>query len=186
MNIIVAVDENWAIGYKNDLLIKISEDMKYFKKKTMGNIVVMGRKTFESLPEQKPLKNRTNIILTKNIDFIVADISDFQTIICYNVEEVLNIANSSEKEVFVIGGEMIYKLFLPYCKKAYITKIYHKFKADKFLPDFVNSPEWKLSEESEIFETNEGIKYQFLVYSICPPHELASGERVGSKHEVFK
>ncbi|MCL2062870.1 MAG: dihydrofolate reductase [Candidatus Cloacimonetes bacterium] len=175
MNIIVAVDENWAIGYKNDLLIRISEDMKYFKNKTMGNIVVMGRKTFESLPGQRPLKNRTNIVLSKDKKYTVTtasllppekdvEIPVFKTIICHDVNEVLSIVKSSDKEVFIIGGEMIYKLFIPYCKKAYVTKIYHKFKADKHIPPFSNNPSWGLIEESEIFETKENIKYQFLVY----------------------
>ena len=159
MNIIVAIDENWAIGYKNDLLIKIKEDMKHFKQKTMNNIVVMGRLTFESLPEQKPLKNRINIVLTRDCSFKAEG-----TTVCHDIETVLSIAKAGEKETFIIGGEQIYKLFIPYCKKAFITKIYHSFKADKYIPNFINSPDWEMIEESELFEADESIKYQFLVY----------------------
>jgi dihydrofolate reductase len=160
MNLIVAVDENWAIGYKGDLLIRISEDMKYFKEKTVNNTVVMGRVTFETLPNKKPLSNRTNIVLTHDKDFKAEG-----AIICHNVEEVLTIANTSDQETFIIGGEKIYKLFLPYITTAYITKIYHKFTADKYIPNFVNSSHWELSEKSDILTNKDGIKYQFLVYA---------------------
>ena len=159
LHLIVAVDENWAIGYKNDLLLKIPEDMKYFKQKTLNNIVVMGRKTFESLPNKKPLKNRTNIIITKNKDYKIDGAK-----IVHEIYDVLNLAKNSDKEIFIIGGEMIYNLFLPYCKRAFITKIYHTFEADKHIPDFVNTHGWELIDQSEIFHTEIGIKYQFQVY----------------------
>ena len=159
MNLIVAVDENWGIGYKGDLLIKISEDLKYFKKITLNQNVVMGQITFESLPNKKPLKNRTNIVLTNDKNFFSEDI-----IICYGIPQVLDYVKNSDKETFIIGGESIYRQFIPYCTKAYITKIYHSFKADKHIPNFVDSKEWNLVEKSEIFETEEKVNYQFLVY----------------------
>ena len=159
MNLIVAVDENWAIGYKGDLLAKISEDLKYFKQKTLNNIVVMGRVTFESLPSKKPLKNRTNIVLTNDKTYQAHDV-----VVCHTTAEVLQISNNCEQETFIIGGEQIYKLFLPYYKKAYITKIYHRFEADRHLPNFVETNEWEVIEQSDIFITNENVRYQFLVY----------------------
>jgi len=157
MNLIVAVDENWGIGYKGDLLVKIREDLKYFKRMTVGKIVVMGRVTFESLPGQQPLKDRTNVILTKDKSYI-----NFDAFVCHNEDNVFEICK--DRETFIIGGEQIYVLFLPYITKAYITQIYHSFEADKFLPRFVEGEDWKLIEESEVFYTEEGIKYQFLVY----------------------
>jgi len=158
MNLIVAIDENWAIGNKGDLLIKISEDLRYFKRITTGHVVVMGRVTFESLPDKKPLKNRTNIVLTNDKEYKAEGV-----IICHTIEKVLKICNESELETFIIGGEQIYKLFLPYCKKAYVTRIYHSFAADKHLTNFITD-EWKLTEESDTFRTAEGVEYRFLVY----------------------
>jgi len=166
MNLIVAVDENWGIGYEGDLLIKLSEDLKYFKRVTTGHVVVMGRVTFESLPGQKPLKNRTNVVLTRHASSPLllgggkGEVNDI--IICHTVEEVLDFCR--DKETFIIGGEQIYKLFIPYCKRAYITKIHSTFKADKHLPKFVESSDWRLAEKSEVFYTEEGNGYQFLVY----------------------
>ena len=158
MNLIVATDENWAIGYQNELLIRISEDLKYFKKLTINNTVIMGRKTFESLPNKKPLTNRTNIILTNDINYKIDN-----AIICNSIDDVLKITENINNEVYIIGGEMIYKLFLPYVKKAYITKIYHKFKADRYLTNFINN-DWTLINESPIYETENNLRYQFLVY----------------------
>jgi dihydrofolate reductase len=159
MNLIVAVDENWGIGYQGDLLIKISADLKYFKEKTIYQNVVMGMVTFMSLPNSKPLKNRTNIILS--------DVPDFQVegaIVFHDMKQVLDFAKNSDKQTFIIGGAMVYELFIPYIKKAYITKIYHKFTADKYIPDFITGSDFKLSTESEMFETEDGIGYQFCVY----------------------
>ena len=160
MNIIVAVDENWAIGYKNNLLIKIREDMIYFKNKTIGNNVIMGRKTFESLPQQKPLKDRLNIVLTRDDHYATEGI-----LICKTIPEVIETCKKNDKETFVIGGEQIYNLFLPYCQKAYITKIYSSFVADKYFPRLDQMDEWYLDQKSEIMITPDGVKYQFCEYN---------------------
>lgn len=159
MNLIVAVDENFGIGFQGDLLVKIKEDLQYFKKITLNQIVVMGRVTFDSLPGRKPLKKRINVVLTNNQDFYAEDCMIFHT-----VDSVLAFLKNKSEEVYIIGGEKIYELFIPYCKKAYITKIYDKFPADKHLNNFLSNPEWQLHEESEFFFTENGIKYQFLVY----------------------
>ena len=161
MNLIVAVDENWGIGYQGDLLIKISADLKYFKEQTLHQNVVMGMVTFESLPNQKPLKNRTNIVLSHLPDYQVEG-----GIVFNDIEQVLDYAKNSDKETFIIGGAMVYELFIPYIKKAYITRIYHKFEADKFIPDFITGSEFKLTSESEMFETEEGIGYRFMIYEL--------------------
>ncbi|MCL1826925.1 MAG: dihydrofolate reductase [Candidatus Cloacimonetes bacterium] len=158
LNIIVAVDNNWAIGSGGDLQIKIPEDMKYFKSKTINNIVIMGRKTFESLPGQKPLKDRFNIVLSNTMHTF------YELIVCKDINEVFNLVSVSDKEIFVIGGEQIYKLFLPYCHKAFVTKIYHSFTADKFFPNLDQIKEWSVTSESNLFYTKEGIGYRFLEY----------------------
>ena len=111
MNIIVAVDKNWAIGKDNKLLVSIPADMKMFRQETTGKVVVMGRKTLESFPNGLPLKNRTNIVLTGNKDYNVKD-----AIIVHTVEELLEeIKKYPSEEVYCIGGDSVYKQLLPYC-----------------------------------------------------------------------
>ena len=119
MNIIVAVDKNWAIGKDNKLLVSIPADMKMFLKETQGKVVVMGRKTLESFPNGLPLKNRTNIVLTGNKDYNVKD-----AIIVHTVEELLEeIKKYPSEEVYCIGGDSVYKQLLPYCDTAHVTKL---------------------------------------------------------------
>ena len=126
MNLIAAADENWGIGKNGGLLAHISGDMKYFRETTKGKVVVMGRKTLESFPGGKPLKNRVNIVLTQNQDFAPEGVT-----VCHSIEETLETLKQYPKEdVFIIGGGMIYKAFLPWCEKAYITHVYHTFEAD--------------------------------------------------------
>jgi len=161
INLIVAIDENWAIGYQNHLLIKISDDLKHFKSKTINQTVVMGRKTFESLPNQKPLPQRTNIILTRDNNY---HIQDNNVLVYHSLDEVLHYQTNNHSEIFIIGGEQIYKLFLPFCNTAYLTKIYHQFPADKYIPQFIYAGNWILMEQSVLHQTKSGFKYQFLVY----------------------
>jgi len=158
MNLIVAVDQNWGIGYKGDLLVKIPADMKYFKQKTIHNIVVMGKNTYLSLPV-KPLKNRVNVVLTTDRAF-----ADSGVVVCHDVDSVLRFVSDSPLETFIIGGQAVYTAFLPYVTAAYITKIYHSFPADKYILPFTDSPQWDMVSESEMYTTPEGIEYQFLVY----------------------
>ncbi|MFG6332474.1 MAG: dihydrofolate reductase [Lachnospiraceae bacterium] len=145
MNMIVAADKNWGIGYRNRLLVSIPEDMKFFRSATEGNVVVMGRKTLESFPGGRPLGNRTNIVLTKNQDYRVRG-----AVVCHSLEEVLKEleAYPSEK-VYVIGGSSIYEQFLPLCNVAHVTKIDHAYEADAYFPDIDRMPEWTLTGESE-------------------------------------
>ena len=108
MNAIVAADKNWAIGYKNKLLVSIPADMKFFRQMTGGKVVVMGRKTLESFPNGLPLKNRTNIVLTGNPNYHVKD-----AVIVHTTEELLEeLKKYDEEEIFVIGGESIYRMML--------------------------------------------------------------------------
>lgn len=159
MKFIAAADENWGIGFKNDLLVSIPEDMKFFRETTKNSVVIMGRKTLESFPGGNPLKNRVNIVLTSNNNYKKED-----AIIANSVDDVLKYINKyPDKDIYVIGGGKIYKSFLPYCDEGYITKIYHSFDADTFFPNLDASSEWEITDESDIKEY-EGMSYAFITY----------------------
>ena len=114
MNLIVAVDSNWAIGKENKLLVSIPQDMKFFRETTKGKVVAMGRKTLESFPGGQPLKNRVNVVLTTDKNYKVKD-----TVIVHTIEEMLDeLKKYDSEDIFVIGGESIYRQLLPYCTKA--------------------------------------------------------------------
>jgi dihydrofolate reductase len=159
MNLIVAVDKNWGIGKDNDLLISIPEDMEYFKEKTMGKVVIMGKNTLESFPGAKPLKNRTNIVLALETDYLV----DGATVV-YTMDDFLKeAAKYPNEDVFVIGGGSIYRQMLEHCDTCYITYIDHSFDADTFIPNLDEMDEWYIAEESEKYNHN-GMEYSFRTY----------------------
>ena len=159
MDLIVAVGADWGIGCEGDLLFSIPEDMKYFRTMTQGKVVVMGRKTLESLPGGKPLKNRTNIVLSQNPDYQVEDAQ-----VCQSLDEVLAaVRGYAEDEVMVIGGAGIYRAMLPYCKRAYVTHVEATAPADTYFPDLTKEPGWALVKEGEQQE-HEGLRYRFCVY----------------------
>ena len=159
MNLIVAVDRNWAIGKDNKLLVSIPQDMKFFRETTMGKVVVMGRKTLESFPGGQPLKKRTNIVLTRDQNYQVKD-----AIVVHNVEELLEeLKNYAEEEIYVIGGESIYRLLLPYCKVAHITKIDHAYEADTYFPNLDEMEDWEVTGVSEE-QTYFNLEYEFVRY----------------------
>ena len=157
MKAIVAVYEDWGIGRNGKMMHNIPEDMKFFRSKTLGRTVVMGRKTLESFPGQTPLKNRINIVLSKNKHYKKQDAMVFNTI------EDAMLEMKKHKEVYIIGGAMIYEQFLPYCKEAYVTKINHDYSANEFFPNLDEDGDWELIEESDIHEYN-GIEYIFTKY----------------------
>lgn len=159
MQAIVAVDENWAIGNKGDLLVKIPADMKRFREITTGGVVVLGRKTIETFPEGKPLPNRTNIILSRNKDYHVEG-----AIVAHDVEDVLTAIKDFDKDtVFSIGGESTYKLLLPYCETVLVTKIHKTYPADAYFPNLDKDPEWELAEKSNMQACCD-LTYYFLKY----------------------
>lgn len=161
MNLIVAVDKNWAIGNKGKLLVSIPSDMKFFREETSGEgkVVILGRKTLESFPGGRPLKNRVNIVLTGNPDFKAEGAS-----VVHSVEEALEAVKDYEDEkIYVIGGDTIYKQFLPYCSLAHVTKIDHVYEADAWFPNLDESPEWKITGESDE-QTYFDLPYQFVRY----------------------
>lgn len=159
MNIIAAVDSNWAIGNKNELLVRIPNDHKYFREETTGKVVVLGRKTLETFPQGLPLKNRTNIILSKDPKYQVKD-----AVIVHSVEELLEeLKQYKDEDVYIIGGESIYRQMLPYCNVAHITKIDHEYEADAYFPNLDKDEEWEITADSDE-QTYFDITYQFLKY----------------------
>jgi len=156
MILIAAVDSSWGIGYENDLLFHIPEDMKFFRSMTLNKTVVMGKATLDSLPGGNPLKNRDTVVLSTTME----ERDDLT--LCRSLDELLKLLEGKE-DVMVCGGESIYKLLLPYSDKAYITKIQSEKKADKFFPNLDALPDWKLTEESEE-KDHEGIKFSFCTY----------------------
>lgn len=159
MNLIVAVDKNWAIGDKQELLVRIPNDHKMFREETTGKVVVLGRKTLETFPNKLPLKNRTNIILSTNKEYQVKD-----AIVVHSIEELLlQLEPYHTKDVYVIGGESIYKELLPYCDVAHVTKIDHVYEADAYFPDLDEDQEWEITAESEEL-TYFDLEYAFVKY----------------------
>lgn len=156
MEIIVAVDENFGIGKDNNLLARISPDLKRLRNFTVGNIIVMGSKTYMSFPK-RPLPDRENLVITRSPE-------NFPDVKCFtSVEEFLEYSKTADKPVFVLGGGQIYKQLLPYCDKAHVTKILHSFEADTFFPNLDEDENWKIAEEGEVIET-EQYPFKYVTY----------------------
>lgn len=159
MNLIVAVDKKWGIGRENNLLASLPGDMKYFREHTTGKVVVMGRKTLESMPGMKPLPKRTNIVMTRNTDYEV----DGAIVVHDEKELFAEIKKYDAEEVFLIGGASMYNKYYKICDKLYITKINADLNADTFITNIDEDDEFVISSESEPM-TENGIEYRFLVY----------------------
>lgn len=159
MNLIAAVDENWAIGKNNQLLVRIPADQKFFREMTTGKVVVMGRKTLESFPNGQPLKNRTNIVLTHNKDYAVKD-----AVVVHSMDELHEeLKKYDSDDVFVIGGEKIYGQLLDECDVAHITKIDFAYDADAYFPNLDQNPDWEITGDSEE-QTYFDLEYYFYRY----------------------
>lgn len=160
MKAIVAVDNEWNIGKCGNLLFNIPTDMKFFRQTTSGGVVVMGRKTLDSFPNGKPLPKRVNIVLTRNSDFERENVT-----VCNSVEAVLEeIKKYNADDVYLIGGESVYKLLLPYCDTALVTHVNAVADgADKKFPDLSKKDEWVLSEKGEPIDDN-GTEIRFCTY----------------------
>ena len=145
MYLIVAVDQNWAIGKDGRLLVNIPADRQLFMKETTGKTVVMGRKTLESLPGGQPLGKRENIVLTRDENYRVKGAA-----VCHSVEEALSLLEGKDPEdIFIIGGQSIYELFLPYCDTAHVTFVEYVYDADTLFLNLDENPDWRLAEESD-------------------------------------
>lgn len=159
MNLIVAVDKNWAIGKGNKLLVSIPQDMKFFRETTMGKVVVMGRKTLESFPGGQPLKKRVNIVLTRDKNYDVKE-----AIVVHSVEALLEeLKQYNDDDIYVIGGESIYRQMLPYCKLAHVTKIDHAYEADTYFPNLDEMEDWEVTGVSDE-QTYFNLEYEFVRY----------------------
>lgn len=160
MKLIAAVDENWGIGQGGQLLCRISADMKQFREKTVGNVIILGRKTLLTFPGGKPLPGRENLVLTKDKTFALPGAT-----LCYSVADAIEKVQAyNGKEIFIIGGESVYEQFLPHCGTAYITKIRKRFsQCDAFLANLDKNPQWELVQEGD--EQREGdVAFTFAVY----------------------
>ena len=160
MNMIVAADNRWGIGRDNGLLASLPTDMKYFRDHTLGKVVVMGRKTLESLPGQKGLPKRTNIVLSANPDFEAEGCK----VVHSEYELFDEIAQYEPDNVFLIGGASLYNRFYKYCRRLYITRMDADLDADAFIVNIDEDEGFTLVSESEPI-TENGITFRFLIYS---------------------
>lgn len=158
MNMIVAADKKNGIGYRGKLLVTIPFDQQLFRKETLGKVVVMGRKTFESLPGGRALEGRTNLVLTRNTDWNAKG-----AVVLHSMEEALEAVKAYPGEaVYVIGGESIYRQFLPYADRIHMTRIDYTYEADSFFPA-LSPEEWKLTRVSDE-QTYFDLVYDFCCY----------------------
>ena len=159
MKMIVSADNNWGIGYKGKLLAHVSTDMKFFREKTINNVVILGKKTLSTFPGEKPLKDRTNIILTRDKNY-----KKEEAVVVNSIDELLEyVKNYDTDRLYVIGGGTVYKELMPYCDIAYITKFNKEFIADTYIENFDKDKNWMLEEESEVFE-DKGMQFKFCTY----------------------
>lgn len=158
MNLIAAADANWGIGSGNKLLVSIPDDMKFFRETTMGKVVVMGRRTFESFPGGA-LKGRVNFVLSHDGNYSAKDAA-----VAHSLGELREcLAQYDSTDVYVVGGESVYRQLLDECSTAYITKIAFAYSADAYFPDLDRLPEWKLTASGEE-QTYFDLEYHFLKY----------------------
>ncbi|MCI2062835.1 MAG: dihydrofolate reductase [Eubacteriaceae bacterium] len=159
MNAIVAVDKNWGIGRDGELLVHIPGDMKFFREKTTGKNIIIGRKTLESFPDGRPLPDRHNIVLTSNDRYAIDGCT-----VCCGVEALMRLLGKfADDSIFVCGGESVYRLLLPYVDTIWITKIDKEFEADKHFPNLDKDEDFEAVWESEPME-HKGTGYRFLKY----------------------
>ncbi len=167
MILMTAVDRHWAIGRNNQLLVSIPHDQKRFRDMTLGKVIVMGRKTLESLPGGQPLYGRTNIVLTTNPDYRVKGAQ-----VCCGVKECLCLLDQYPPEdIYIIGGESIYRQFLPYCDQAEVTWIDFTYAADTYFPNLDQLPEWEMTDESDE-QTYFDLCYTYRHYRKNKLHKL--------------
>ena len=157
ISIIVAIASNYAIGKDNDLLWHISKDLKRFKEITKNHYIIMGKRTYYSLPVM-PLPNRVIMILTDDIGESIDN-----CVMAYSIEDAIE-KMDSDKENFIIGGGSIYKQFMPLANKLYITRVHKNFEADTFFPE-ISEKKWELTSSENIDDDNQNdFKYTFEIY----------------------
>ncbi len=166
MKLIVAVDKEWGIGNKGDLLARVRRDLMNFRDVTKGHTVVLGANTLATFPGGKVLKNRTNIVL-----YHLHDYAPEGAIMAHSLDELFEILKDYDTDdVFIIGGASVYRQMLPYCDTAYVTKFDKSYEKDVYIPNLDESDEWELTEVSETYEsdpetdTEGGLKFNFCTY----------------------
>ena len=163
MKFLVTADNNGAIGRGEQPLVTIPAVQQGFLKETQGKVVVMGRKTLEGLPGGQPLGKRINVVLSENPSYKIKG-----AVVCHSIAETMEyLKQFSEDDIYVIGGEEIYREFLPYCDVAHVTKIDHEYLADAFFPDLDREQDWVVTADSEE-QTYFDLEYTFLRYERRP------------------
>ncbi len=158
MDLVVNVSKNWGIGKGGDQLVYISADLKRFRQLTTGKAVILGRKTLSTFPGGRPLKNRTNLILSGSVKAVEG------AEVFPDLSSLLNrLKDCDLQQVSVIGGASVYELLLPYCEKAYITKTYGDYEADTFFPNLDEMDNWQIVNTGEMLE-EDGVKFQYIDY----------------------
>lgn len=159
MNLIVAVDHNWGIGSNGSLLVTLKKDLELFRNMTTNMVVIYGKETLKTFPNQKPLKNRTNLILSRDLNYTEENASIF-----HSIPELLDyVKRFKEEDIFVIGGQSIYEQLLPYTKYAYVTKIDGIYNADRYFPNLDSLQNWELAQKGDVLSEN-GVTFQFTKY----------------------
>lgn len=166
MKMIVAVDREWGIGNKGDLLARVREDLFFFRDKTKGKTVVLGSNTLATFPGGKVLKNRVNIVLHPSPDYAPEGAT-----VAHSLDELFEILKGyNSDDVFIIGGASVYRQMLPYCDTAYVTKFDKSYEKDVYIPNLDESDEWELTEVSEPHvsnpetDTEGGLCFSFCTY----------------------
>ncbi|MCM3162995.1 dihydrofolate reductase [Metabacillus litoralis] len=157
ISLLVAMDTNRLIGKDNQLPWHLPQDLAYFKKTTLNHKIVMGRKTFESIG--RPLPGRVNIIVTRDQNY-----SQEGCLVLHSIEDIKELSEQTEEEIFVIGGAEIFQQILPYSDRLYITHIHHEFEGDTYFPK-TNEEEWEMvKSEKGIRDEKNPFDYEFVVY----------------------
>ncbi len=159
MELIVAVYDDWGIGKDGTQPIALSADRKFFREMTAGAMVIVGRKTLKDFPGGRPLPKRVNVLMTRE------EMDRNDVVVCHSPEDAIELAKNAQK-VMVIGGGTIYRQMLPYCDKAYVTKVHITPESDTFFPNLDEDPQWKLLEILKDGE-EDGIAYEMCLYHRC-------------------
>ena len=159
MNILVTVDERWAIGNNDKLLVQIPKNQKLFMEETAGKVVVVGRKALQTFPQGMPLQGRTTIVLSKNRSLKIKGAT-----VVHSLNELLKeLKKYPDEDIYIVGGESVFAQLMPYCNVAHVTKIDHAYAANKYFPDLDKSPDWEITAESDE-QTYFDIAYEFRRY----------------------
>jgi dihydrofolate reductase len=170
MNLIVAVDLNWGIGKNGTQTVVIPEDRKHFRTLTDGSTVIVGRRTLEDFPGKKPLAGRRNIVMSRNSDLTI----EGATVVATLDELFSEIAGTNPDNVFLIGGDSLFKLLYRYCKYAYVTKIIASPESDTFFPNLDIDPGWVVETKGKT-KNYKGIEYAFMRYENLSPLAYEAG-----------